>query len=521
MKTYFVVLASASRLLLSLSLISTVLSPPTTLAANILAFMPMPLKSHFSGFQPMFEELARRGHNVTVVSAFPLKDRRVPNYTDVDVMPSRGVPDFDVMHLINSNFMISVTNRWFFANLLSNQLEQPNLKDFVRSDDNSFDLVLIESFLQEYTVALGHKFSAPVVNLSPSMVWVSASKWLHLPAIFSYVPDCCIGITDDMSFVDRLKNTIVGLMEMVVEDYLYIPMMKTKMSKHFAYTGWQSRPTLEQMLNNVSLTLMNAHHAVGVCRPYLPGVIEVGGMHIKEPKPLPKDLQDYIDSASHGVIFFSFGSIINLSNLPKEKLNSFLNVISRLKQKVIMKWVPDKSIKLPHNVKVGSWLPQNDILAHSNVKLFITHGGLHSIEEAVYYGKPVIGIPFFADQRSNMKVVEKNGYGKLITYNELTEESFGNAVEEVITNPTFKDKSMIQSQVYRDQPMKPLDRAVYWIEYVIRNDGAKYLKSDSIGLNTAQYFLFDITLFLFLLTVIIAWLVYCGTVKISSKCITN
>jgi len=80
---------------------------------------------------------------------------------------------------------------------------------------------------------------------------------------------------------------------------------------------------------------------------------------------------------------------------------------------------------------------------------------------------------------------------------------------------------MIQSQMYRDQPMKPLDRAVYWIEYVIRNDGAKYLKSDSIGLNTAQYFLFDITLFLFLLTVIIAWLGYRGTVKISSKCITN
>lgn len=215
------------------------------------------------------------------------------------------------MHLINSNFMISVTNSWFFANLLSNQLEQPNLKDFVRSDDNSFDLVLIESFLQEYTVALGHKFSAPVVNLSPSMVWVSASKWLHLPAIFSYVPDCCIGITDDMSFVDRLKNTIVGLMEMVVEDYLYIPMMKTKMSKHFAYTGWQSRPTLEQMLNNVSLTLMNAHHAVGVCRPYLPGVIEVGGMHIKEPKPLPKvstNINRYNRNNCKMTEFFMFNS---------------------------------------------------------------------------------------------------------------------------------------------------------------------------------------------------------------------
>ncbi|XP_025198939.1 LOW QUALITY PROTEIN: 2-hydroxyacylsphingosine 1-beta-galactosyltransferase-like, partial [Melanaphis sacchari] len=232
-------------------------------------------------------------------------------------------------------------------------------------------------------------------------------------------------------------------------------------------------------------------------------------------------LQDYINSASHGVIFFSFGSIVNLSNLPKEKLDSILNVISRLKQKVIIKWVPDKSIKLPHNVKVGSWLPQNDILAHSNVKLFITHGGLHSIEEAVYNGKPVIGIPFFADQLSNMRHVEKNGYGKLITYNKLTEESFENAVEEVLTNPTFKDKSTIQSKVYKDQPMTPLDRAIYWIEYVIRNDGAKYLKSSSIGLNTAQYFLFDVSLFLLSLTIVIGWLGYRGIVKISSKCIEN
>lgn len=73
--------------------------------------------------------------------------------------------------------------------------------------------------------------------------------------------------------------------------------------------------------------------------------------------------------------------------------------------------------------------------AHPNVKLFITHGGLHSIEEAVYNAKPVIGIPFFADQHSNLRLVEKIGYGKLITFGEITEESFGNAIEEVLSNP--------------------------------------------------------------------------------------
>jgi len=51
-------------------------------AANILVFMPLPIKSHFRGFQPLFEELAHRGHNVTVASSFPL-DRPIVNYTDV------------------------------------------------------------------------------------------------------------------------------------------------------------------------------------------------------------------------------------------------------------------------------------------------------------------------------------------------------------------------------------------------------------------------------------------------------
>lgn len=73
------------------------------------------------------------------------------------------------------------------------------------------------------------------------------------------------------------------------------------------------------------------------------------------------------------------------------------------------------------------------------MKLFITHGGFHSIEEAVYNAKPVVGIPFFADQFTNMRLVEKNGYGKMIKFIELTEELLENAVEEVLSNPTYVD----------------------------------------------------------------------------------
>ena len=42
----------------------------------------------------------------------------------------------------------------------------------------------------------------------------------------------------------------------------------------------------------------------------------------------------------------------------------------------------------PSNVKLSKWLPQEAILAHPNLKLFVTHGGQSSSQEALCHKKP-------------------------------------------------------------------------------------------------------------------------------------
>jgi glucuronosyltransferase len=101
-----------------------------------------------------------------------------------------------------------------------------------------------------------------------------------------------------------------------------------------------------------------------------------------------------------GTILFSLGTNIRSDKLTREVQNMFLRVFEKLPMyHFLWKFESENTdLKFPPNVKVQSWMPQNDILAHPKTVAFITHSGLLSIQEASWYGVPVIGIPFIVDQ---------------------------------------------------------------------------------------------------------------------------
>ncbi len=54
--------------------------------------------------------------------------------------------------------------------------------------------------------------------------------------------------------------------------------------------------------------------------------------------------------------------------MPEEKRKLFLNVFSKLKQKVLWKWETEMMPDLPKNVKLSKWLPQQDVLGHPKIR---------------------------------------------------------------------------------------------------------------------------------------------------------
>lgn len=76
----------------------------------------------------------------------------------------------------------------------------------------------------------------------------------------------------------------------------------------------------------------------------------------------------------------------------------------------------------------------------------------------------------------------------------------------------FSYKSNMQrlSSIHHDQPMTPLDTAVYWVEFVMRHGGAKHLHLASHELNWFQYHSIDVIGAL--LAVLVSFAVLCWTV---------
>lgn len=70
-----------------------------------------------------------------------------------------------------------------------------------------------------------------------------------------------------------------------------------------------------------------------------------------------------MDGANAGVVYFNFGTILNVASIPKPSLQVLINVLGRLEQKVVFKWINNDTTGLPNNFYVDSWLPQREILS--------------------------------------------------------------------------------------------------------------------------------------------------------------
>jgi len=94
---------------------------------------------------------------------------------------------------------------------------------------------------------------------------------------------------------------------------------------------------------------------------------------------------------------------------------------------------------IPGNFIVKAFVPQLQLLQRA--ALFITHGGMNSVNEGLCAGVPLLVIPQAADQTFIAQRVQQLGAGKMLRDSRLNAQQLRKAAAEILAQPAFRQVS--------------------------------------------------------------------------------
>ncbi|XP_077291425.1 UDP-glycosyltransferase UGT5-like [Arctopsyche grandis] len=464
-------------------------------ASRILVVAPFYGTAHKIIMETISLELTKKGHDVTIVTRNIMIDPP-PNYHQIAVDRNEELENMDASEIPRITQFKQLWLMWTTSvSAMAFILNSPAVKNFTANDTSHFDLVICELFYQDVTYALAQKYNAPLVLVDTTTFFSHMGEFMGNPIPLTYATHEAYRADDIDTLAGKCMNAILTVFDRLGRRYFYHPEVDKIIGEY--YVNWKgSLPKIDDLVKRISLILVNTHFSFDPVIPLVPGVVQIGGAHIQPHKKLPTDVQKFLDDAKYGAIYFSFGSHWRTKYMGK-RIEVFLEAFRGLKQRII--WKSDESLPKLDNLLTGQWFPQSDILAHPNVKLFISHGGMLSTQEAVHYGVPILGIPLFWDQYSNVFKLKKLGAALRLDYTALTLEDLSMALNEMLSNPEYSDNMKKISSRFRDRLNTPLETAMYWLEYVIRHNGSEFLKSPMANMSFVDYYTFELLLVLFVI----------------------
>lgn len=254
--------------------------------ANILAVIPTLSKSHFVMFEMLLKELLKRNHTVTSITTFP-QETPIKNLREISLKPVRKVVfnDFplDYFKKVPETFT-DVAFRFFeYIDDTEKVLNFTDVSDLIRSNE-SFDLIIYETFVDDLFLGFAHRFKAPVISISSCYMFPWIADRFAIPANPAYVPGFYSHFSSVMTFYQRLQNTLLDINNRMFFKYLLVPKTNRLVRKYFG----DDAPSVGSLVKNISLYFINTHHSFYGARPFPPQVVDISGLHLKPPQPLPQ-----------------------------------------------------------------------------------------------------------------------------------------------------------------------------------------------------------------------------------------
>lgn len=159
-------------------------------------------------------------------------------------------------------------------------------------------------------------------------------------------------------------------------------------------------------------------------------------------------MEQYTFPAKQPLVYISLGTIFNADN---EFFEMCIKAFRSKPFNVLISAGNNKNVHisdLPSNIQMQSFVHQISVLKQAS--LFITHAGMNSVSESLYFAVPMVLIPMIQEQKINAARVAEVGAGTLLIRKGLTAEKLATAVEEVISKSKYRKATNYISKTLHD-----------------------------------------------------------------------
>ncbi|XP_059172912.1 UDP-glucuronosyltransferase 1A4-like [Physella acuta] len=372
------------------------------------------------------------------------------------------------------------------------------------------DLFLISKFppfinivILPYMLGVPFAFLTPFSDLSDARVPFSPSSTAcQLSDTFS---------DQGMSFVDRFKTAVCNLFLALVLPQLGDGDMVAEFASN------RPKVSVQELILMAEVYLVENDHVMDFAKPALPNTIRIGGTAATDARPLKEPFKKFLDGSKNGVAVVTFGSTV--LNIPEPVIKKMTSAF--LKQKLDVVWRVNTTSPNADRMLTSTWVPQNDILAHKNTKLFVSHCGANGQYEALYHGVPMICVPLFGDQFYNAQRSKSKGYGLTANILDITDHELADLMKEVSENEKYRSNIKKASALYRLLYKSPDKTAAFWMDHVMQYGGS-YMKSAGQQMPLYQYLSLDVLAVLFAilaLAVLIVFKICRCCCRVARKCL--
>lgn len=340
-------------------------------------------KSHSIFFNAIASELATRRHMVTYrcFGQFPTETRVEYHFVN-EHHPSSFMQ--------GTMFASSHLNYWIYIlkhglddlviGSLHETYNEPLIKRLVEEPKNpitlqpKYDVVIIDAFFADIYLPLAHHIGAKTILISSTVPF--AFHYWNLNAPFYYFFEFT-GTWFAVDFLNRLIHFLFHSSASIMFNHIIAQKIEIETKKYLP-----NHPSTVDLFKNVSFMMTANPPSNQYTLPTSPNIVDIGCAHCRLPGPLPQKFEHVLENSRvHGLVYFSLGSIVQEKWIPADFINKIVKALSQLPQTILWKGRLNQTNLT--NFYFSDWFPQQDLLAHPQLRLAINNGGLGTVQEAL------------------------------------------------------------------------------------------------------------------------------------------